>query len=178
MDKQHVSSIIAETTRTDVTEVTITRIGRVSAKEGRETSTNVRPIKVIFKTSNETWPNDSISSDEFNLPHYSIFKCDKNPTTSRNQQGGGVIIAVLKKFSCTQVSPTVNNIEQLFVLVKLGSTSIIVNAVYIPLDSPHGTYLDVHYVLNRFSNYLQLQNLRSVGISIFPTQNGQLKILN
>ena len=89
----------------------------------------------------ETWLHDDISSEELNLPNFNIFRFDRKPTTSQFERGGGVMVAIHRKYSSIEVTPLHTSLEQLYILVKLGSSNVIINAVYIPPNSSIDTYV-------------------------------------
>lgn len=60
---------------------------------------------------------------------YNVYRADRNINTSIFTRGGGVLIAVNKNLSSRLLRISINNLEQIFILVNLGNTCIIVGAV-------------------------------------------------
>lgn len=89
----------------------------------------------------ETWLTDDIASTELGLPNYCIFRKDRCAATNRLSRGGGVLIAVKRGCSATELLPSVGNIEQVFVKVTMGDSVYVFGAVYLPPGSPPGSYV-------------------------------------
>ena len=84
-------------------------------------------VDIVLGT--ETWLSDDIKNSELCLYNYDIFRKD------RISRGGGVFIAV-KKCLFSDVIESCNDIESLFVKVKVkGRKSVIFGSVYRPPDS-------------------------------------------
>lgn len=95
----------------------------------------------------ETWLNDSINSSELGFNNFNVFRLDRNKNNSSNKHGGGVLIAVKKQIACKSINLSKNNLETLFLILKLGNKKIIVNCSYIPPDSPITIYQDFVNIL-------------------------------
>lgn len=67
----------------------------------------------------ETWLNDNIHSSELGLYDYIIYRYDRNGKTSSSSRGGGVLIAIHKSLPSKPLIVENNNLEILFVLIKL-----------------------------------------------------------
>ena len=80
----------------------------------------------------ETWLNDSFSDSELGLINYNIFRLDRCPNNSIFLRGGGVLIAVHKKWISSNMELLFSNVEHLFVDVHLGHKRVIVGSVYFP----------------------------------------------
>ena len=65
---------------------------------------------------------------------------DRSPDTSSKKRGGGVIIAIRKKFISSQLICINHNIEQVFVKIHLGSLCYIFGSVYFPPSSNEYLY--------------------------------------
>ncbi|XP_054256899.1 uncharacterized protein LOC128981929 [Macrosteles quadrilineatus] len=74
------------------------------------------------------------------MPEYTIFRCDRSDSTSSKLSGGGVLIAIRDSIPCQHITSTGNDIECLFVLCKLASSSVLVGNVYIPPGQPTSMY--------------------------------------
>lgn len=88
----------------------------------------------------ETWLYSDISDSELEFDDFSVFRCDRCPETSTYKRGGGVLIAVDKRFSAVQIQPPVNHLEQLFVIVSFKGSKILLSNVYIPPQSSVENY--------------------------------------
>lgn len=83
----------------------------------------------------ETWLRDEVNDCELGLlPKYSVFRCDRCSVINNDIRGGGVLIAIKNHFNCSQIIIHNNNIEQIFIKLTIGSTTLLIGAVYIP---PH-----------------------------------------
>jgi len=83
----------------------------------------------------ETWLTSDITDAELGLTGYTIFRCDRCKDTSDKLRGGGTLIAIKNKFQPTFIIPPCVNVEQLFVSISLGKTSILICSVYLPPGS-------------------------------------------
>lgn len=83
----------------------------------------------------ETWLTSDITDAELGLTGYTIFRCDRCKDTSDKLRGGGTLIAIKNKFQPTSIIPPSVNVEQLFVSISLGKTSILICSVYLPPGS-------------------------------------------
>lgn len=80
----------------------------------------------------ETWLNDSILDSELGLDGYQIFRKDRSSLTSDYSRGGGVLVAVKRKFSVKLLEPASEMVEHLFVLINLLGGICVVGGVYLP----------------------------------------------
>ncbi|XP_076666388.1 uncharacterized protein LOC143367980 [Andrena cerasifolii] len=88
----------------------------------------------------EKWLHSSISSFVLGLDEYNVFRYDRSDLTSRCPRGGGVLIAVNKSLPCTLLRISNNNLEQIFVRVKVNNRHMIIGAIYLPPSSSHELY--------------------------------------
>ncbi|KAG5897261.1 hypothetical protein JTB14_013162 [Gonioctena quinquepunctata] len=88
----------------------------------------------------ETWLNNDIGNGELNLTNYNLFRKDRSITTSNKSRGGGVLIAVSKKYSTELIPCISDNIEQVIISVKSKSKKIIVGSIYLPPKSDATLY--------------------------------------
>lgn len=56
----------------------------------------IQDLDIIILT--ETFLNEDIDSAELGLFNYNVFRCDRSILTSDKKDGGGVLIALHKKF--------------------------------------------------------------------------------
>lgn len=90
---------------------------------------NVTVFNYVFICLTETWLCESIGDNGLGLENYVIFRCDRNPSTSKLRRGGDTLIAVRKDI---RISPTSTNVEHLFVKFSTQNISFILSSVYIP----------------------------------------------
>jgi len=76
-----------------------------------------------------------ITDAELGLSRYTIFRCDRCKDTSDKLHGGGTSIAIKNKFQPKFIIPPCVNVEQLFVSISLGKSSIHICSVYLPPGS-------------------------------------------
>ena len=102
----------------------------------------------------ETWLNSSISSSELGLTNFNIFRSDRSSSTSSFSRGGGVLIAIRNSLSCSLITPIRDDLEQVFVRVRLHNKYVIFGALYLPPASQPDLY-DRHVccVSEIFHNY-------------------------
>lgn len=74
------------------------------------------------------------------LYDYVIYRYDRNINTSYLSRGGGVLIAIRKSFPSKPLIIQNNNLEILFVLIKLHGQSVIIGSVYIPVRSDQNIF--------------------------------------
>ena len=103
----------------------------------------------------ETWLSHDILDSELNLSGYTLFRLD------RNRHSGGVAIFVKPSFSPSFVSIPSNNLEFLFISVKLRNRFLYIGTFYRPPSSPH----DISLLSSILSNlcYSILSNLFLIG---------------
>ena len=87
----------------------------------------------------ETWLNSNFYDGELNLLQYNIYRKDRSSDTSVCERGRGVLIAVRKSIA-SRILETPGNIEQLFVVLGSGNSSLILEAVYLPPRSRATAY--------------------------------------
>lgn len=104
----------------------------------------------------ETNLTSSFFNGELGFCDSTVFRCDRSSLTSSRSSGGGVLLAVNSRFSCSQVSLNDVSVEQIFVRVSYGPRSkhCIIGVVYIPPDAPLQYYQThwevVDYVRNLY----------------------------
>ncbi|XP_058456483.1 uncharacterized protein LOC131433893 [Malaya genurostris] len=83
----------------------------------------------------ETWLNDQIFSVQLFGHLYAVYRSDRSPLNSHKTRGGGVLIAVSKKFSSSIDQTFISvSLEQLWVLVELPRDSLNIEVIYLPPD--------------------------------------------
>lgn len=82
----------------------------------------------------ETWLTEDISDSEIFDPRYVVFRKDRDIEVTGKKRGGGVLIAVQKKYKAFLIDiPTY--LETVFVEVSIHGKPIIFNCTYIPPQS-------------------------------------------
>ena len=85
----------------------------------------------------ETWLTDEVRSENFFIPEFKIYRCDR-PSITYQTKHGGVLIAI-RNNSKHQHVPINSNIEQVTLrLIDFENLSSLICCVYCPpKDSPH-----------------------------------------
>lgn len=109
-------------------------------------ATSISHYDIICIT--ETWLQPAIHDGEVLDPTYNIYRRDRNQATSGCQRGGGVLIATKRHIQVESIHIKENNIEELFIKIKINNDNLILGCVYIP---PHTTYEAYHTHLSAIS---------------------------
>lgn len=82
---------------------------------------------------NETWLHPSHKNEEFIDKKYNIFRKDRKFTDIEANRGGGVLVAIHKKYDCELIDiPETKSIEAICVRVKLSSSSFLyIHSLYV-----------------------------------------------
>ncbi|XP_064072750.1 uncharacterized protein LOC135193590 [Vanessa tameamea] len=84
----------------------------------------------------ETWLDDTVADGELFTDKYTIYRRDRQSTSSQRKTGGGVLFAVSKSIESRRIEHLESNGEDLWISVKVSengvSTNILFCAVYIP----------------------------------------------
>jgi hypothetical protein len=89
----------------------------------------------------ETWLDDGISDAELGFGSYNVFRLDRDPSNSDKRRGGGVLLAVRREYTVSLIRPLYNDVEQVFVALKLKRRPpIIMGCTYIPPSSSAVVY--------------------------------------
>ena len=80
----------------------------------------------------ETWLREYILNSELGLSNFVIYRWDRPPVLGRGQRGGGVLIAVHSRFESELCINSLYSIEQLWVKIRCGHSTLPVCSVYIP----------------------------------------------
>jgi len=102
----------------------------------------------------ETWLTHDISDAELNMADYNIYRLDRNLSNSSHNKGGGVLIAVLRRFGSRSLPITNLSCEHLSVMINVNNTKILLHTCYIPPNSFlefFKTYCD--FIENHYINY-------------------------
>jgi hypothetical protein len=110
----------------------------------------------IFILTETNLTND-INHSELVLPHYNIFRKDRDPNTSVKRSGGGVMIITKNSVKASQIETENANVEQLFLSFNTANNNVlIVGVVYIPPRSSIEVYQShcdtVENVMHRYPN--------------------------
>ena len=103
----------------------------------------------------ETWLNNSVLDSEILCNEYSLFRCDRNVNNSKKKCGGGVLIAVNKKYMCKKVKLPYVDVEMLCVSIDVSSYLIYLLCAYIPPTSTENVFSSCHQNLEYISNLLK-----------------------
>lgn len=90
----------------------------------------------------ETSLHEEILDLELGLVDFDVYRCDRSIFSSTKQSGGGVLVAINKKFNSVLVPLRDNSIECVICQVRIKDTSFIVIGGYIPPHSPASKYDD------------------------------------
>jgi hypothetical protein len=101
----------------------------------------------------ETSFNDGFLDSEILDNRFIVFRCDRSSSNSSKKSGGGVLLAVDRKFGSEIVSvPNCERLEQVCVKLNIGGKSIFICAVYLPPDCDSSLYnlhvSSISYLLN------------------------------
>jgi hypothetical protein len=78
----------------------------------------------------ETWLTPDISDTELSMFYYNIYRLDRNPINSSNIKGGGVLIAIHRRFHSILLKSTNINCEQISVMVNINNTKVLLILKY------------------------------------------------
>lgn len=126
----------------------------------------------------ETWLIPTISNSEFIDDRYVVFRCDRNRTATGKRDGGGVLIAVLRKYNPVCVSfQSQNFVEKHFEQVVItipshnNTAQTLISAVYIPNNSQLAVY-NMHFdLMDNLINSGNFDNVLLLGDYNIPMAN-------
>lgn len=91
----------------------------------------------------ETWLTSDIYDAELGMLDYNIYRSDRNSNNSVFKRGGGILIAINKKYFSRLIPSTNINCEHLSILVSIHNNQLLIHSCYIPPNS----------TLDQFHNY-------------------------
>lgn len=91
----------------------------------------------------ETWLDKDLSDAELDFVGYRIFRCDRSHYTSHQVKGGGTMIAIRDNFKCKLVNSLDDEIEQVWVLLRLKNRELLLGTIYIAPDFNREFYLSI-----------------------------------
>ena len=99
----------------------------------------------------ETWLHDGIFDEEIlSNSSYSIFRRDRDSSTSHKKDGGGVLMAIGPKYPTIRRRDLETNIELLWVQIRLDKTrSAFLGTVYLPPDCKPSVVADLEESLEK-----------------------------
>ena len=108
----------------------------------------------------ETWLNEGTLSTQVIGTNYNVFRTDRSPANSRKSIGGGVLLAVHRRFdSCLVDNISGKCVEQVWVQIRLARFSLYFCVVYLPPDRTRDmTLIDAH-----------TNSLRDIAANALPT---------
>lgn len=80
----------------------------------------------------ETWLHKDILDSELPFYKYSLFRCDRDRSTTNSTRGGGVLLAINSKYPSSIISSHASFFEQICVMITFQGTCFIFCVVYIP----------------------------------------------
>lgn len=93
---------------------------------------STRDLEYDCISINETWLHPSHNNSEFINDKYNVFRKDRKFSDIKAKKGGGVLLAVHKKYDCELVTlPECEPLEAVCVRVALKSTYIYIYCLYI-----------------------------------------------
>lgn len=130
----------------------------------------------------ESWLNDAVFDRECFDYRYDVFRRDRYTTHSKKRDGGGVIIAVLKKHKASRKMEFQSHNEDIWILLKISNKNFAICAAYVP---PPPSTAGLESLLDNISNIIHNRlprdtstlvlgdfNLGNIGWSIDPDTNG------
>jgi hypothetical protein len=116
--------------------------------------------------------HNNVSSLELGLINYEIYRCDRFFLSSSSTRGGGVLIAVDKKYISSLIDIDVKSLESCFVSVKINNTkSVIVGCIYFPPTSPSSLYIEYFSILDNLISSRPNDDLLFFGDFNLPNLN-------
>ncbi|KAG5885271.1 hypothetical protein JTB14_025968 [Gonioctena quinquepunctata] len=104
--------------------------------------------------STETWLTNGILYPELNLSDFTIYRNVRSHLSSCATRGGGVLIAVKKRYN-SRLVPSSMDIEQLFISITIGKELIMIGSVYFPPKTAPEKYTSLSDNDNSLVNHLQ-----------------------
>lgn len=94
---------------------------------------------------------DKIGNGELALSRYDVYRCDRSIETSSRLSGGGVLIAIKRKYKSQEIVLNINSVEEIFIEVLIGNSKLVIGGVYLPPNLSIDNYTDhtstVEYIL-------------------------------
>lgn len=108
-----------------------------------ELKCNIQSSNYDIIVLTETWLVGGIYDSELVDDRYSIFRRDRNLQATHKKDGGGILVAINKKFSAARYFEFEdNNTEQIYITLPISnSKTIILSATYIPPKTHQNTYI-------------------------------------
>lgn len=88
----------------------------------------------------ETNLSPDISDAELGLTGYSLFRNDRSPASSLKSSGGGVLMAAKSDLQVSKINTSINDVETLFLSIRVHSTRLLIGGTYIPPQQPIQVY--------------------------------------
>ena len=89
------------------------------------------PYDIIVLT--ETWLDDRFFSAQLFGDAFTVFRNDRNQINSTKSRGGGVLIAVSTRSSCSiDMYPVSEKLEQIWVKIRSPDKTIVIGVLYLP----------------------------------------------
>lgn len=115
-------------------------------------SLSTRELDYDCISINETWLHPSHNNEEFIHEKYNVFRKDRKNTNVDAQRGGGVLLAINKKFDCEEVSfPEIKHIEAICIRVTFESSHLYIYSLYIR----NRTNVEPDITTNRYADHVK-----------------------
>jgi hypothetical protein len=143
--------------------------------EALKTSTDVFDYDIFCIT--ETWLTPDIKTPELGLSTaFNVYRLDRSELTSSKSRGGGVLIAVAKKYKSRLIKTQFNNIEHLFIDITVNNDlKLLIGCAYIPPNSNNSIYLNHMSDVERICQSLPLYKYIIVGDYNLPGVNWSIE---
>ena len=118
----------------------------------------------------ETWLNLHIDSAEIGLQNYDVYRDDRNVNLA--SRGGGVLIGINKKYKisrCKNLLDDIVSIDHVYVNVKVGNSSLIIGATYIPPLADICFYQDYVMCIEELKNFYSESKFILIGDYNIPS---------
>ena len=124
----------------------------------------------------ETWLIPTINNNEFIDDRYLVFRCDRNRTTTRKSDGGGVLMAVLRKYNpicipSSQLGTLDQYLEQIAIIIPScnNSSHTLICAAYVPNNIPFAVYNTFFDNMDNLIDSIKTDSILLLGDFNIPT---------
>ena len=90
----------------------------------------------------ESWLDDDVEDCDIGFFNHNIFRCDRSVLTSSREKGGGVLVAVSKKYPCEQIYLRNNSFEYVILKILINDKKLLLGNVYLPPYTTSEEYCD------------------------------------
>lgn len=107
----------------------------------------------------ETWLSECIYNSEIQLCKYNVVRCDRSLLTSNKTSGGGVLLAINKRYKFKVIPLSDSSFELILVQIDIGNTSVIIGVCYIVPNTDSSRYLQLVNCIQDSLNNAALNNM-------------------